>query len=53
MEVDLRTTLMVYAHVIPQSQRESMKQIANHSIATKFPNETRAVVQVVHLTKVW
>src|SRR5271165_2222549 len=52
MEVDLRTTLVVYAHGIPDTQRESMEQIAKHSIATKLPNETRALVQVVHLQKV-
>jgi integrase len=40
---DVRTTLKVYAHVIPQSQRESMERIANRPIGTKFPNGTRAV----------
>ena len=40
---DVRTTLKVYAHFIPQSQRESMERIANRSIATKVPNGTRAV----------
>jgi len=29
---DVRTTLRVYAHVIPDSQRESMERIANRSI---------------------
>jgi integrase len=40
---DVRTTLNVYAHVIPQSQRESMERIAQRSIGTKVPNGTRAV----------
>jgi hypothetical protein len=29
---DVRTTLKVYAHVIPQSQRDSMERIARRSI---------------------
>ena len=29
---DVRTTLRVYAHIIPDSQRESMERIANRSI---------------------
>jgi hypothetical protein len=36
-------TLKVYAHVIPQSQRESMERIANRSIGTKLANGTRAI----------
>jgi integrase len=40
---DVRTTLKVYAHVIPQSQRESMERIARRSIGTNVPNGTRAV----------
>jgi hypothetical protein len=40
---DVRTTLKVYAHVIPQSQRESMERIAKRSIGTNVPNGTRAV----------
>ena len=40
---DVRTTLKVYAHVISQSQRESMERIAQRSIGTKVPNGTRAV----------
>jgi len=40
---DVRTTLKVYAHVIPQSQRESMERIANRSIGTKLANGTRAI----------
>ena len=34
---DVRTTLKVYAHVIPQSQRDSMGRIAQRSIGTKVP----------------
>jgi len=37
---DVRTTLKVYAHVIPQSQRNSMERIANRSIGTSVPNGT-------------
>jgi hypothetical protein len=40
---DVRTTLKVYAYVIPQSQRESMERIAARSIGTKAPDGTRAV----------
>jgi len=29
---DVRTTLRVYAHIIPDSHRESMERIANRSI---------------------
>ena len=43
LEADVRTTLKVYAHVIPQSQRESMERIANRSIGTKLANGTRAI----------
>ena len=34
---DVRTTLKVYAHVIPQSQRDSMERIARRSIGTNVP----------------
>jgi integrase len=34
LHADVRTTLKVYAHVIPQSQRNSMERIANRSIGT-------------------
>ena len=34
---DARTTLKVYAHVIPQSQRDSMERIARRSIGTNVP----------------
>jgi len=34
---DVRTTLKVYAHVIPQSQRDSMERIAKRSIGTNVP----------------
>jgi len=40
---DARTTLKVYAQVIPQSQRDSMERIANRSIGTKVPNGTPAI----------
>jgi integrase len=40
---DVRTTLKVYAHVIPRSQRDSMERIANRSIGTKVANGTRAI----------
>ena len=39
---DVRTTLKVYAHVIPQSQRESMERIAARSIGTKVPIGTKS-----------
>ena len=31
---DVRTTLKIYAHFIPQSQRQSMERIANRSIGS-------------------
>jgi len=31
---DVRTTLKVYARLIPQSQRDSMERIAQRSIGT-------------------
>jgi integrase len=34
---DVRTTLKVYAHVIPQSQRDSMERLAKRSIGTNVP----------------
>jgi len=40
---DVRTTLKVYAHVIPQSQRNSMERIANRSIGTNVPNGTKSI----------
>ena len=40
---DVRTTLKVYAHVIPQSQRNSMERIANRSIGTNVPNGTNSI----------
>ncbi len=40
---DVRTTLKVYAHVIPQSQRDSMERIAKRSIGTNVPIGTRAI----------
>jgi hypothetical protein len=39
---DVRTTLKVYAHVIPQSQRDSMERIARRSIGTNVPIGTGA-----------
>ena len=40
---DVRTTLKVYAHVIPQSQRDSMERIANRSIGTNVPIGTNSI----------
>ena len=40
---DVRTTLKVYAHVIPQSQRDSMERIAKRSIGTNVPIGAEAV----------
>jgi len=40
---DVRTTLRVYAHVIPQSQRDSMERIADRAIGTNVPFGTSAV----------
>jgi integrase len=41
---DVRTTLRIYAHVIPQSQRESMERIAKRSIGTNVPIGTGAAI---------
>ncbi len=40
---DVRTTLRVYAHVVPQSQRNSMERIANRSIGTNVPIRTKSI----------
>jgi len=40
---DVRTTLKVYAHVIPQSQRDSMERIARRSIGTNVPIGTGSI----------
>jgi integrase len=40
---DVRTTLKVYAHVIPQLQRDSMERIAKRSIGTNVPIGTSIV----------
>jgi hypothetical protein len=40
---DLRTTLKVYAHLIPQSQRDSMERIAQRSNWNKVSVGTEAV----------
>ena len=40
---DVRTTLKVYAHVVPQSQRNSMERIANRSIGTNVANGTGSI----------
>ena len=37
---DVRTTLKVYAHLIPQSQRDAMESIGNLSIGTNVPIST-------------
>lgn len=41
---DVRTTLKTCAHVIPQSQRESMERIAKRSIGTNVPIGTGATI---------
>ena len=41
---DVRTTLKIYAHVIPQSQRESMERVARRSIGTNVPIGTGAAI---------
>jgi integrase len=41
---DVRTTLKIYAHVIPQSQRDSMERIARRSIGTNVPIGTGAAI---------
>jgi integrase len=43
---DVRTTLKVYAHAIPQSQRDAMERIG-HSISTNVLNNAESAVQVV------
>ena len=40
---DVRTTLKVNAHVIPQSQRNSTERIANRSIGTNVPIGTGSI----------
>ena len=50
---DAGTALKVYAHLIPQSQRDSMERIANRSIGTKVPNGTRAVAWGVDMKVAW
>jgi len=39
---DVRTTLRVYAHAIPSSQREAIEQLANRSISTVVPISTES-----------
>ena len=50
---DVRTTLKIYAHVIPQSQRDSMERIARRSIGTNVPNGTRALAKRVGMKEDW
>jgi integrase len=50
---DVRTTLRVYAHVIPQSQRESMERIAKRSIGTFVPIGTGTETQSVEMKEDW
>jgi hypothetical protein len=38
---DVRTTLRVYAHAIPQSQRDAMESIGQGSIGTNVPIGTK------------
>jgi integrase len=37
---DVRTTLRIYAHVIPASQRDAMERLAGNSIGTNLKEET-------------
>jgi integrase len=39
---DVKTTLKVYSHVIPQTQRDAMERVAARSIRTTVPFGTRA-----------
>jgi integrase len=50
---DVRTTLKVYAHVIPQSQRDSMERIAKRSIGTNVPIGTGTETQHVEMKEDW
>lgn len=50
---DVRTTLKVYAHVIPQSQRDSMERIAKRSIGTFVPIGTGTETQNVEMKEDW
>jgi integrase len=50
---DVRTTLKVYAHVIPQLQLGSMERIVNRSIGTKVPNGKRSIACCVDRKEVW
>lgn len=50
---DVRTTLRVYAHVIPQSQRDSMERIAKRSIGTFVPIGTRTETQHAEMIEDW
>lgn len=37
---DVKTTLKVYAHAIPASQRDAMERLAGNSIGTNVPIRT-------------
>jgi hypothetical protein len=50
---DVRTTLKVYAHGIPQSQRDSMERIAKPSIGTNVPIGTGTNIQHVEMKQDW
>jgi integrase len=39
---DVRTTLRIYAHAIPQSQRDAMESVGNGSIGTVVPIGTKS-----------
>jgi hypothetical protein len=43
---DVRTTLKVYAHVIPQSQRDAMEKVGK-SISTVVPIGTETQAETV------
>ena len=45
---DVKTTLKVYAHAIPASQRDAMERLAGNSIGTNVPIGTETNNQVVY-----
>jgi len=40
---DVKTTLRIYAHAIPASQREAMERLANRTISTVVPIGTESL----------
>jgi integrase len=49
---DVRTTLKVYAHVIPQSQRDSMERLANRSIGNLADESARTRINTCENTPI-